>query len=149
MPPLAQVLERCATTPPNILATLQKVQATLGYVPHSAVPEIAHALGVTDSDVAGVLSFYHDLRTEPPGKHTIRFCLGESCLAAGAEKSLAAIEKKLGCELGQTTKDKRFTLEKVYCLGNCALSPCAMIGEDVHGHVLPKSLADLLKEYKK
>ena len=75
---LDSVLEKCVASPPNILATLQAVQAAFGYVPLDTVPAIAAKLGVTDSDVRGVLSFYHDLRTEKPGKHVIRFCLGDS-----------------------------------------------------------------------
>jgi len=74
--------------------------------------------------------------------------MGESCLATHCEKPLAALEKKLGCGLGKTTKDGRFSLEKVYCLGNCALSPSLMIDEDVHGRFTPKSVTDILKDYK-
>ncbi len=148
MPDLAPILQECRSSQPNILATLQKIQEVFGYVPRDSVPEIAHALGVTDSDVAGVLSFYHDLRTEPPGRHVIRFCLGDSCLATHCEKSLAALEKKLGCKLGGTSKDKRFTIEKVYCLGNCALSPSLMVDHDVHGRFTSGNVMSLLKDYK-
>ena len=87
MAPLQAILEKHRTHPPNILATLQAVQLEHGYVDPSNVPLIAQALGVTDSDVHGVLGFYHDLRTEPPGRHQIRFCLGDSCIAMKAEKS--------------------------------------------------------------
>jgi len=147
MPALEQMLSRCVTSPPNILATLQRVQAELGYVPPAAVPKIAHALGVSDSDVAGVLSFYHDLRTAPPGQHVIRFCMGEACLATHCEKPFAALAKKLGCSLGESTKDGRFSLEKVYCLGNCALAPSLMVDEEVHGRLTPQTVVKLLKDY--
>ena len=145
---LDSILSRCVTVPPNILATLQAVQAAFGYVPDDAVPKIAAALGVTDSDVRGVISFYHDLRTEKPGRHIIRFCLGESCLATHGEKSLKAVEKKLGCALGETSKDKRFTLEKVYCLGNCALSPNMMVGEEIYCRLTPKTAAEALGNHR-
>lgn len=145
---LDSILSRCVTVPPNILATLQAVQAAFGYVPDDAVPKIAAALGVTDSDVRGVISFYHDLRTEKPGRHVIRFCLGESCLATHGEKSLKAVEKKVGCKLGETSKDKRFTLEKVYCLGNCALSPNMMVGEDIYCRLTPKAAAEALGNHR-
>src|SRR5687767_9028028 len=104
MAQLQAILEKCRTRPPNILATLQAVQAAEGYVDPATVPLISHALGVTDSDVHGVLSFYHDLRTEPPGKHHIRFCLGDSCIAMKAERSLDALRKSLKCDVGETTK---------------------------------------------
>jgi len=145
MAPLQAILEKCRTHPPNILATLQAVQGAQGYVDPSNVPLIARALGVTDSDVHGVLSFYHDLRTEPPGRHHIRFCLGDSCIAMKAEQSLDALRKSLKCPLGGTTKDGKFTLDKVYCLGNCALSPSIMIDGDVYGKFTPKTVAALLK----
>ena len=148
MPDLSNILHKSMTSPPNILATLQNVQNELGCVPQDAVPEIAASLGVSESDVAGVLSFYHDLRTEAPGRHVIRFCLGESCLAMNCGTTLSALEKSAGCKLGETGKDGRFTLEKVYCLGNCALSPNLMIGEDLHGRCSPETLPALLKDYK-
>lgn len=144
---LASVLDRCVASPPNILAALQAVQAAFGYVPIESVPAIAAKLGVTDSDVRGVLSFYHDLRTEKPGRHIIRFCLGDSCRATHCERTLAALEKKLGCRLGETSRDGRFTLEKVYCLGNCALSPNMMIGEELYARLTPKSAAAALENH--
>ena len=148
MAPLQAVLDKVRTRPPNILAALQAVQGEYGYVDPSQVPLIAHALGVTDSDVHGVLSFYHDLRTEPPGRHVIRFCMGDSCIAMKAEKSLDALRKTLKCGLGETTRDGKFTLDKVYCLGNCALSPSMMVDGDVYGKFTPKTVAGLLKGCK-
>jgi NADH:ubiquinone oxidoreductase subunit E len=148
MAPLQAILEKVRTRPPNILAALQAVQSEFGHVDPAQVPLIAHALGVTDSDVHGVLSFYHDLRTEPPGRHVIRFCLGDSCIAMKAERSLDALQKTLKCELGGTTKDGKFTLDKVYCLGNCALSPSMMVDGDVYGKFTPKTVAGLLKGRK-
>jgi NADH:ubiquinone oxidoreductase subunit E len=148
MAPLQAILEKVRTRPPNILAALQAVQSEFGHVDPAQVPLIAHALGVTDSDVHGVLSFYHDLRTEPPGRHVIRFCLGDSCIAMKAERSLDALQKTLKCELGGTTKDGKFTLDKVYCLGNCALSPSMMVDGDVYGRFTPQTVAGLLKGRK-
>jgi NADH:ubiquinone oxidoreductase subunit E len=147
MTQISAILEKCAGSPPNILATLQAVQAALGYVPPESVPQIAHALGATDSDVAGVLSFYHDLRTEKPGRHTIRFCLGESCLATGCKASLDAVERATGCNLGETSKDGKFTLEKVYCLGNCALSPSMMVDDNLYARFTPQTVVEILKEH--
>lgn len=134
--------------PPNILKTLLTVQAELGYVPPASVPEIAAALGVTDTEVAGVLSFYPDLRTKAAGRHVVRICQGESCVANHCGRVLKELEKKLGVGLGETTRDGRFTLEKVYCAGNCAVSPTVMIDEDVHGRVSPDVVATLLKDYQ-
>jgi NADH:ubiquinone oxidoreductase subunit E len=145
MAPLQAVLDKVRTEPPNILAALQAVQSEYGFVDVAQVPLIAHALGVTDSDVHGVLSFYHDLRTTAPGKRHIRFCLGDSCVAMKAEKSLDALQKSLKCGLGETTRDGKFTLDKIYCLGNCALSPAMMVNGEVYGRLTPKTVTGLAK----
>lgn len=151
---IAAILKRLVVTEhadahrPNILGALLAVQAERGYVPHESVPEIAAVLGVTDADVAGVLSFYPDLRTNAPGRHVVRVCLGESCVANHCKRTLKELEKTLGVRLGETTRDGRFTLEKVYCVGNCAVSPSVMIDEDVHGRVVPASVSSVLKDYR-
>lgn len=137
-----------AGQPPNILKTLLTVQGELGYVPPASVPEIAAALGVPDTEVAGVLSFYPDLRAKPAGRHVVRICQGESCVANHCGRVLRELEKTLSVGLGETTRDGRFTLEKVYCAGNCAVSPTVMIDEEVHGRVSPDEVATLLKDYR-
>jgi NADH:ubiquinone oxidoreductase subunit E len=148
MAPLQAVLDKVRTEPPNILAALQAVQTEYGFVDPAQVPVIARALGVTDSDVHGVLSFYHDLRTTPPGRRHIRICLGDSCVAMKGEKSLDALKKSLKCGLGETTRDGKFTLDKVYCLGNCALSPAMMVNGEVFGRLTPKTVTGLAKGSK-
>jgi len=144
----ADVRGRTKGSTPNILKTLLAIQAELGHVPPAAVPEVAGALGVTDAEVAGVLSGYPDLRTRAPGRHVVRVCQGESCVANHCGRVLKELEKKLGIGLGETTRDGRFTLEKVYCVGNCAASPTVMVGEDVHGRVTPAEAGTLLKDYR-
>ncbi|MEK6603598.1 MAG: NAD(P)H-dependent oxidoreductase subunit E [Nitrospirota bacterium] len=146
MSSLAQILSQAKGRAPNILKTLLAIQSELGHVPPASVPDIAGALGVTDAEVAGVLSGYPDLRTEAPGRHVVRVCQGESCVANHCGRVLKELEKKLGVGLGGTTRDGRFTLEKVYCVGNCAASPTVMIGEDVHGRVTPEAAWALLKD---
>jgi NADH:ubiquinone oxidoreductase subunit E len=140
------ILKRANGGEPNILKTLLAIQSELGHVHPASVPDIAGALGVTDAEVAGVLSGYPDLRTEAPGRHVVRVCQGESCVANHCGRVLKELEKKLGVGLGGTTRDGRFTLEKVYCVGNCAASPTVMIGEDVHGRVTPEAAWALLKD---
>ena len=147
MSKISTILEGRLSSPPNMLDALQKVQNALGYVPPESVPEIATLLGVSPSDVAGVLSFYHDLRTHPPGRHTIRYCMGESCLAMRAKDSLKVLEKSVGCALGETSKDGRFSMEKVYCLGNCALSPSMSIDETVYGRLTPENVSKKLEAH--
>ena len=143
---ITDILKYVNENPPNILKTLLAIQSELGHVPQASVPDIAGALGVTDAEVAGVLSGYPDLRTEASGRHVVRVCQGESCVANHCGRVLKELEKKLGVGLGGTTRDGRFTLEKVYCVGNCAASPTVMIGEDMHGRVTPEAAWALLKD---
>lgn len=145
---LADVLKRVVDQPPNILQSLLAVQEAVGYVPPEAIGDIAHYVGVTDADVAGVLSFYPDLRTRPCGRHLIRICMGESCLANHCTRVLSALGDELRIGLNATTPDGRFTLERVYCVGNCAVSPSIMVNDEVHGRVTPYDVPGLLEKYR-
>lgn len=144
---LAEALESCRPVPPatpNILKTLLAVQSALGYVPVTATPQIAQTLGVTDAQVAGVLSYYSDLRTQPAGRHLIRVCMGESCTANHGGRVLRAIQEHVGAAAGETTPEGRFTVEKMSCAGNCAVSPTVMIDENICGRVTPSDVPSLL-----
>lgn len=146
-----RVLERLPTESGahvSILDLLQQVEATLGYVPLEAIPHLAQSVGVTDAQVAGVLSHYPDLHTEPRGRHVIRVCQGEACVANHVGRVLRAVCEELHTAVGTTTLDNRFTVEKVYCVGNCGVSPTVMIDEDVHGRVTPEEIPALLERYR-
>ena len=147
---LAKALESCRSVPPdkpNILKTLLAVQSALGHVPTSAISQIAQVLGVTDAQVAGVLSYYSDLRTQSAGRHLIRVCMGESCMANHGGRVLRAIQDHVGVAVGDTTPERRFTVEQMSCAGNCAVSPTVMIDEDLHGRVTPSDVPSLLEPY--
>jgi NADH:ubiquinone oxidoreductase subunit E len=131
----------------NILQALLTIQQAKRYVPVEALPQIAHELGVTEADVAGVLSYYPDLRTSPPGRHVIRVCIGESCMANHCPAVIRAVETHLRSKTGETIGEA-FTLEKVYCVGNCALSPTLMVDQDIHGRVEPRQVPALLNRYR-
>lgn len=148
---LEEVLDSCRPAPPakpNILQALLAVQEAWGYVPTKVVPQIAHTLGVTDAQVAGVLSYYPDLRTEPPGRCLVQICMGESCTANHGGRVLRTIQEQLSIDVGETMPGGRFTLEKIYCLGNCAVSPTVIVGEDLHGRVVPSQVATLLEQHR-
>lgn len=148
---LAEALETCRPVPPakpNILKTLLAVQSALGHVPTSAIPQIAQVLGVTDAQVAGVLSYYSDLRTQSPGRHLIRVCMGESCTANHGRLVLRAIQEHVSVVGGDTTPGGRFTVEQMSCAGNCAVSPTVMIDEDLCGRVTPSEVPSLLESYR-
>ena len=150
-PRLAETLETCRPAPPakpNILKALLAVQSALGHVPTSAIPQIAQVLGVTDAQVTGVLSYYSDLRTQSAGRHLIRVCMGESCTANHGGRILRAIEDHVRIAVGDTTPGGRFTVEKMSCAGNCAVSPTVMIDEDLRGRVTPSDVPSLLEPYR-
>jgi len=131
----------------NILRTLIAIQASDGYVPLETLPDIAARLGVTEADVAGVLTYYPDLRTTPPGRHVVRVCMGESCMANHCPAVLHAIEAYVRLKSGERDGNT-FTIEKVYCVGNCAVSPTVVVGQDVHGRVKPTEVPALLERYR-
>lgn len=148
---LAELLETCRPAPqdkPNILKTLLAVQSALGHVPTSAIPQIAQVLGVTDAQVAGVLSYYSDLRTQPSGRHLIRVCTGESCTANHGGLVFRAIQEHVRRHDSSTTPEGRFTVEQMSCAGNCAVSPTVLIDEDLCGRVTPSEVPSLLEPYR-
>lgn len=145
---LVDVLKECRTHPPNVLQALLAVQDALGYVPPEAVADIARSLEVTEADVAGVLSYYPELRTRASSRHLVRICMGESCLANHCSRVLAALRGRLRIDLGETTSDNRFSLERVYCLGNCAVSPTVMVDEEIYGRVGGADVLSILEEYE-
>jgi formate dehydrogenase subunit gamma len=125
--------------PGALLPILHQVQAALGHVPDGAVAPIADALRLTRADVHGVISFYHDFRRVPAGRHVLRLCRAEACQAMGARQLQAHAQRRLGLPDGtHDTADGRFTLEPVYCLGNCALSPSLLMDGELHGRVTPE-----------
>jgi formate dehydrogenase subunit gamma len=135
-----QELERL---PGALLPILHALQEEFGYVDKAAVPLIASALNLSHAEVHGAISFYHDFRREPGGSHTLKVCRAESCQAMGCESMIHHLESRLGVKLGQTTQDRSITLEPVYCLGNCALSPAVMLDGKLYGRV-SSEVADFL-----
>jgi len=128
-----------------LMLVLHGLQERLGYVPAEAIPMIAIALNLSRAEVHGVMHFYHDFRTEPAGAHIIQVCRAEACQAMGARALERHVSSKLGISFGETTPDGRFTLDPVYCLGNCACAPTVRIDDDVHARVTPARFDQLLK----
>ena len=124
-----------------LLPVLHAVQQKLGHVPPDAVPMIAHELHLSRAEVHGVISFYHDFRLQPPGEHTVHLCRAEACQAMGARQLES---ERLGVDFGETTADGLFTLEPVYCLGNCACSPSVRINDEIHARVSPAKFDELI-----
>ena len=129
------------------LPILHALQHAFGCIPEPAIPMVAEALNLSRAEVYGTVTFYHDFRKEPPGRRVLKLCRAESCQAAGGDALAARAEAKLGVKMGETTLDKRVTLEAVYCLGLCHSSPAAMLDHDhVVGMLDEERLDALLKE---
>jgi NADH:ubiquinone oxidoreductase subunit E len=146
---LATVLEGHRPAPgqqANILHTLLAVQKVLGHVPARAIRPMAEALRVPEAHVVGVLSYYPDLHTTPQGRHVVRVCLGEACVANRSRELLAELQRILGVGIGETTKDGCTTLERVYCVGNCGVGPTVMVDEIIHGRMCPSELQNIIPQ---
>jgi formate dehydrogenase subunit gamma len=130
--------------PGALMLILRRVQDALGWVPPDSVPMIAKILNLSRAEVHGVVSFYHDFRHEPPGKNVIKVCRAESCQAMGAVALAEHIKERLNCDFGQTSADGAFTLDAVYCLGNCACSPAMVVNGKLLGRVTPNRFDEVL-----
>jgi formate dehydrogenase subunit gamma len=116
-----------------LLPMLHAVQAAYGCIPAAAHAPIADALNITRAELHGVISFYHDFRTAPAGRHVVKICRAEACQSVGANALSTAVLDKLGLEWHGTTGDGRVTVEPVYCLGLCACGPAAMVDGRLRG----------------
>lgn len=135
---VAEAIEAHRQCEGPLLPVLHAIQDRLGYIPREAIPAVAHALNVSRADVHGVISFYHDFRTEPAGRHVVRLCRAEACQSVGSEALAAHARARLGVDFHQTSADGVFTLEPVYCLGGCACSPTMMLDGRLYGRVTPE-----------
>ncbi len=129
----------------GLLPALHEIQDRLGFVPSFAIEILAAAFALSRAEVEGVISFYHDFRSTPPGRSVVKLCRGEACQALGAVAVVAEVEQRLSCTLGATASDGSVTLDAVYCLGNCALAPAAMINGALVGRVTAQRVVQLLK----
>ena len=129
-----------------LLPMLHAIQDAYGYVPQMAVPIIAKALNVTKAEVHGVISFYHDYRKAPAGRHVLKICRAEACQSMGGKALAEGVLAQLGLDWHGTTANGNLTVEPVYCLGLCACSPAAMIDGKVVGRLTSERMSALLKE---
>jgi formate dehydrogenase subunit gamma len=129
-----------------LLPILHAVQEALGCVPAEAIPVLADELNLSRADVHGVVSFYHDFRSEPAGRTTVRICRGEACQAVGAERLVRHLRDTCGMSLGQTSLDGSLTVEQVFCLGNCAMGPAAQVNGRLQGRLDEARLSSIVDE---
>jgi NADH-quinone oxidoreductase subunit E len=132
----------------SLIPMLQRVQEGLGYISEEALQQVAKHLGLTESQVYGVASFYAQFRFTPPGRHSISVCLGTACHVRGGQRLMEIVQRDLGTSAGASTSDGRFDLNRVACLGCCALSPVVKIDHDIYSNVTTTKIRGILNEYE-
>lgn len=132
-----------------LLPILHEIQAEFGYVPQESLPVIARELNLSRAEVHGVVSFYHDYRDHPTGRHVLKLCRAEACQSMGGDALAERIKALLGIDFHQTTLDGAVTLEPVYCLGLCSCAPAAMLDGEVHGRLDADLARDLVAEARR
>jgi NADH-quinone oxidoreductase subunit E len=141
---LAAILARFAKGREHLIPILQVVQQREGYLSVQSMRMVAAHLGISTSEVYGVATFYNQFRFHPLGRHQIRVCLGTACHVVGGDIILENFERKLAIKEGETTSDKEFSIERVACVGCCALAPVAIVDETVYGHMAPSKVEGLI-----
>lgn len=142
------IIAKHLNKPGSLIPVLQKTQVVCGYLPLYLQQYIADGLGLPGSTVFGVVTFYSFFTMTPRGRHTIRVCLGTACFVRGAGEALARVKRELGVNVGETTEDRRFTLDAVRCLGACGLAPVTVIDEDTHRDLASDKIMDVVLSYE-
>lgn len=144
---VTSAVQKYADMAGGLMPLLHEIQSHLGHIPKDSVAVIANGMGLSRAEVHGVISFYHDFHDEPRGHTTIHICRAEACQAMGSRKLEQHVKNRLDIDFGGTTGDGRFSLEPVYCLGNCACSPSVRIGDEVFARVDASRFDELLDEH--
>ncbi len=131
-----------------IITVLRECQDAVGYLPVELIDYIGDGMNLSRSEVYGVASFYALFSMEPKGRHTVKMCLGTACYVKGIKEVLDRVSNEYKVEEGETTEDRRFTLEAVRCLGACGLAPVMVINQDTHGDVKADGVLKILDQYE-
>lgn len=143
---LSRVLDTFRGVEEELIPILQDIQERFGYLPKEAMFDVSKFLGVPESRVYAVASFYAQFRFKPMGKNTVSVCRGTACHVKGAPRILDEFKRELGIDENETTEDQEYTLETVACLGCCALAPCATINDEVAANLTPKKVKALFQK---
>jgi NADH-quinone oxidoreductase subunit E len=132
----------------NLIPILQSIQEKHSYLSGGAMEMVAKHLSISPGEVYGVATFYNQFRFQPPGKYQIKVCLGTACHVAGGDIIMENFERKLGIKDGETTPDREYSVERVACVGCCALAPVALVDETVKGHMQPSKVEGLFVQFQ-
>lgn len=144
---LKEVIAKYKGTKGATMPVLQQAQEIYGYLPEEVQIMVADGLGISLSEVYGVVSFYTQFSLNPKGQYSVSICLGTACYVKGAGDILARVEKVLGVKAGEVTPDGRFSIDATRCLGCCGLAPVMVINEEVYGRLVPDDVDTILKKY--
>ncbi len=142
------IIEKYKDKPGSLIPVLQQAQEVCGYLPHSVQRYIAKGMKMSPSVVFGVATFYSYFTLVPRGKHVIRVCLGTACYVKRSEEIIEKIKSELDIEIGEITRDKKYSLEAVRCLGACGLAPVVVVDHDTYGDVAATKVMDLIRKYE-
>ena len=131
-----------------LLPILHDVQEEFGHIPPEALPLIADALNISNAEVHGVVTFYHDFRQQPAGRHVLKLCRAEACQSMGSSSVSASLEALLGAKMGETSADGAVTIEAVYCLGLCSCAPAAMLDGVPFGRLNDESIIEIISQVR-
>jgi NADH-quinone oxidoreductase subunit E len=145
---IAAMLPKFENSRGNLIPILQYIQEKHCYLASVAMEMVANHLSISAGEVYGVATFYNQFRFHPPGKHQIKVCLGTACHVAGGDIILENFERKLGIRDGETTADREYSIERVACVGCCALAPVAVIDESVQGHMQPSKVEGIFVQFQ-
>ncbi len=144
---IRSILDRYGAERGNLIPVLQDIQEEIGYLSDDAIKEVERHTGISANEIYGVATFYTQFRFSPPGEHTIVSCQGTACHVRGGQQILRELEKRLGITAGKTTSDGKFDLERVACLGCCALAPVVAVDGKVHAQMSTKKVPHVLARY--
>jgi len=143
-----KILEEHGDGPEQLIPLLQKLQEKLGYLPGPAMERVAQSLDIPAVDVYELATFYNQFRLHPPGEHQVQVCMGTACYMVGGEIALDSFQRRLDINEGETTPDRKFSLERVACVGCCSLAPVAVVDGQIEKHVTPTRVDGILLEYQ-
>lgn len=148
LPVIDTIIDSLKRTKGSLIPVLQQTQNLLGYLPEEALLHISSRMNIPFSEVTGVVTFYSFFSTVPRGRHVVRVCLGTACYVRGGKQVLEALSRELSIPVGDTTKDRMFSLEIGRCFGACSLAPVVMIDDDVHQRIRPDKVHELISTYR-
>jgi NADH-quinone oxidoreductase subunit E len=143
-----EIIDRNKGKPGCLIPVLEECQEIVGYLPVELQEYLSRGLGIPGSTIYGVVTFYSFFSMVPKGRHVIKVCLGTACYVRGTKNILKKIIREFDLEIGQTTEDRRFSLEAVRCLGACGLAPAVVVDSDIYGAVKPNKIVDILTQYE-